>query len=133
MAESTHDFKDFDFRWTRDRHLDLALTVQRIVAGVASAEDISEGTVWVTGKRSLADPDSAAVFRLNSGDLGGVTKTSPAAGQAVAAITPAMTASLPDRATLVFVDCVWVDADGKAYSFQKGQITFYGSAEETLS
>jgi hypothetical protein len=92
--------------------------------------DLTGGVVWVTGKRRPSAPAAEAVFRLNSDELGGVTVENPEGGLSVAAIPASATAGLPQAETVLFVECVWVNAEGKRYTFQKGTITFEESVEE---
>lgn len=133
MAETTHKFKDFTFDWTRGRTLPLNLSVTRSESGGdPEPEDLSDGEIWVTGKTSLADADTDALFRLNLAN-GGVAVLDAVAGTARATVIPARTQNLPDKPTLVYVDCVRVTSDGATYSFQKGTVTFHPSGEETLT
>lgn len=130
MAETSHLWDDFALAWTRGREYRLDLTVTATPhGGSEGAQNLTGGTIYVTGKRWLSDADADAIFRLNTDDLGGVSVLSASAGTARATIPASATADLPDEATPIYVDCVWVDSSGKPYSFQKGTITFYGSAE----
>ena len=128
MSETSHKWNDFALDWTRGRTLQLNLAVTKTQSGTTSAQDLTGGSLYVTGKRWLSDVDDDAVFRLTIGD--GVEVLSAAGGTARATIPAAATAGLPDDPTALFVDCVWVGADGKPYSFQKGTLTVYGSAEQ---
>lgn len=128
MAETTHMWDDFALVMTRGDLRELALTVTKHQGGIASAQDLTGATVWVTGKQELSDLDIAAVFQLNSGELGGVEILDAVAGTVQATLEPEHTTGLPDMKTVLKVDCCWVDADGKPRTFQKGTITVYPDA-----
>lgn len=125
MAETTHKGNDFSLSATRGDEIKLDLAVKRTVGGTESAQDLTGGVVYVTGKLKLEDPDSAAVFKLHSGEAGGVEIEDAEAGIAVATIVSAKTAGLPAYATVLRVDCVWVDPLGAEHTFQSGVLTIY--------
>ena len=130
MSETSHKWDDFTEEWTRGRQLELDLTVTKTQSGTETAQDVTGGVVRVTGKRDLAEPDTDALFRLYSPAVNGVEIVSAEAGTAIATIPADATADLPDTPTVVYVDCVWINDAGKPYSFRKGTLTFYGSAEQ---
>ena len=131
MAETTHLYDDFALKMTRGDEVKLSLAVTKTQGGVTSAQDLTGGVVWVTGKRSLNDANTAAVIRLNSSALGGVEILSAAAGTAEATIAEGLTEDLPTtlQGVPLCVDCVWVDDAGKSHTFQKGRLTIYPDAE----
>lgn len=130
MSETSHKWDDFAHDWTRGRQLELDLEAKKTQRGTESALDLTGGVVRVTGKRDLAD--TVPLFRLSSAEGDGVEIQDPLAGTGVATIPAEATAGLPEDPTLVYVECVWINPQGKPYSFRKGTITFYGSGE-TLS
>jgi hypothetical protein len=128
MAETSHQYDDFELDLTRGDDVTLTLTVTKHILGVESAQDLTGAVVWVTGKRDLGDADEDAVFQLNSDDLGGVTITSAAAGLASADLMPEHTEDLTDQKTTLWVDCAFVDAAGKRRTFQTGKLHVYRDA-----
>lgn len=134
MSNNTHHrYKDFTFDWTRGRTLLIDLEVTRTEnGGEPEPEDLSAGEIWVTGKESILDVDSDALFRLNV-ENGGVSRLDAAAGRARATIPAASSQDLPDKPTAVYVDCVRVTASGERYSFLQGTVTYHPSIERTLT
>lgn len=126
MADTLHRYTDFVIDWTRGREIQLDLVVNKNGA----AQNITTGDVWVTGKDRFEVPDAAAPIRLNTALLGGVTKTTPLSGLATAVIPGSASANLPVKkdGTVVYIECVYEDANGVPHTFQTGTITFYPNA-----
>ena len=131
MGANGHRYTDFTLSMQRGDGLEIELAVTKTQAGITTAQDLSTGSVWLTAKKALGDADLAVVFKLSSsGSPGGISVIFPAsAGAALATILPDHTSDLPARPagefTRLYVDAVYVDADGKQHTFQTGTLDVY--------
>lgn len=79
-----------------DRQFDLAFTKN------GAPYDLTGGSLWVTAKLKISDPDSSAQFQKTIGD--GITIVSAVGGTATLTIDAADTDDMPDDQTELFCD-----------------------------
>jgi hypothetical protein len=110
-------FTDFRQQVCRGDTVLFTATITRPPGG--PPVDLSGADLVCTGRRTLDEPASAYVFRLEVGS--GVTVTDPAAGLVAVRIPPEATASLADWPTL-FVDLEVTEGDGRVSTPLRGKL-----------
>lgn len=84
--------------------------------------DLTDGTIRMTVKWSVADPDVDAVFQLSSA-TSGITITDAEEGAYSVTIAHALTTSLPSKKVELPYDIQFVDVAGNVYTVLQGILT----------
>lgn len=87
-----------------------------------AAQDLTGCTLWMTAKYAKTDADSAAVFQLSSGALGGIAIGAGTGGTFTVTVAPSKTSGLTAKKTLYY-DVQLEDAMGNFYTVDSGTIT----------
>jgi hypothetical protein len=113
---------DYTITANRTEKLTMAL-----VNSAGAALDCTGGTVRFLAKRSLGDPDSAALVNLSSGTAGAIDWGSQSTGLGTITIAAAQTAGI-DQPRVLLYSLQLADATGKIYEADHGTLAVRISA-----
>lgn len=113
------DYLNLNLKMIRDNDysFDIAITLN------GAAVNLAGGTLRMTAKWQITDPDNQAVFSITSNSGSSINITNAAAGTANVTVPRALTTNLPAHRVDLVYDIQLFDNSGKTYTVMYGTLT----------